>query len=155
MSIYVLAVLIGVVCGLRAMAGPAVISWCAYLGIVPVQGTWLAFLGYAYTPYIVTLLALGELITDQLPSTPSRKVPMQFGGRIVAGAVCGAALTAQVSLVGGLAAGIVGAVIGTLGGYEARSRATRANGGKDLPVAIVEDIIAIGGAIAIVAPLAA
>ena len=39
-------------------------------------------------------LALVELVTDQLPTTPSRKVPVQFGGRIVSGAFCGAVLGA-------------------------------------------------------------
>ena len=152
MSLYLLAVLIGVVCGLRAMTGPAVISWAAYLGVLPVQGTWLEFLSYTASPYILTLLAAMELVTDQLPNTPSRKVPKQFVTRILTAAVCGAALVGTHGpLVGGLAAGIVGAFIGTLGGYEARARLVKANGGHDRPVAIVEDLIAIGGAIAIVA----
>lgn len=152
MSLYVLAVLIGVVCGLRAMTGPAVISWAAYLGVLPVAGTWFEFLGYAASPYLLTALAIAELITDQLPRTPSRKVPVQFVTRVITGAVCGAAVMgAHGPLAGGLAAGIVGAFIGTLGGYEARSRLVRANGGHDRPVAMVEDLVAIGGAIAIVA----
>ena len=33
------------------------------------------------------MLALGELVTDQLPTTPSRTVPVQFGTRIVMGAL--------------------------------------------------------------------
>ena len=81
MSVYVLALLIGVVAGLRTMTAPAVVSWAAYLGRMHLEGTWLAFLGYAWTPYILSALALAELVTDQLPKTPSRKVPMQFGAR--------------------------------------------------------------------------
>jgi hypothetical protein len=46
-----LALLIGVVVGLRAMTAPAVVSWAAYLGRMHLEGTWLAFLGYAWTPY--------------------------------------------------------------------------------------------------------
>ena len=116
-------------------------------------GHWLAFLGFAYTPYILSLLALGELITDKLPTTPSRKIPMQFGGRIVMGALCGAALgAASQSLVGGLLAGAIGAVIGTLGGAELRSRLARAFG-KDLPAALLEDAVAIGSALLIVCRL--
>jgi len=45
----------------------------------------------------------------------------------------------------GLGAGMLGAVLGTLGGAEARSRLVAANGGKDRPVAIGEDIVAVGG----------
>jgi uncharacterized membrane protein len=86
MSVYVLALLIGVVAGLRTMTAPAVVSWAAYFGRVHLEGTWLAFLGYAWTPYILSALAIAELVADQLPKTPSRKVPMQFGARIVTGA---------------------------------------------------------------------
>ncbi|HEX4163902.1 MAG TPA: hypothetical protein VHZ55_00375, partial [Bryobacteraceae bacterium] len=32
-----------------------------------------AFLGSAVTPYIVSLLAIGELVTDKLPKTPGRR----------------------------------------------------------------------------------
>jgi uncharacterized membrane protein len=147
MSIYVFALLIGVIAGLRAMTAPAAVSWAAYLGWLPLAGTPLAFLGFKVTPYIFTALAILELVGDQLPKTPSRKVPVQFGARIVSGAFCGAAVgAAGGALVGGLIAGAVGAVIGTLGGYEFRSRLVAATGGKDLPIALLEDVIAIGGA---------
>jgi uncharacterized membrane protein len=45
----------------------------------------------------------------------------------------------------GLGAGIVGAVLGTLGGAAARTGLTAANGGRDRPVAIGEDVVAVGG----------
>jgi uncharacterized membrane protein len=38
-------------------------------------------------------------------------------------------------------------VLGTLGGYEFRARLVKAIGGKDLPIALVEDAIAVGLAI--------
>jgi uncharacterized membrane protein len=50
-----------------------------------------------------------------------------------------------------LGAGIVGAVLGTLGGYQARARLVAATGGKDLPIALLEDAVAILGAFAIAA----
>jgi uncharacterized membrane protein len=102
--------------GLRAFTAPAAVSWAAHLGWLRLDDTWLAFLGYAWTPWILTLLATGELVTDQLPSTPSRTVPVQFGARIAMGALSGAAFgAAGGSLLFGAVAGIVGAVIGTLG----------------------------------------
>jgi uncharacterized membrane protein len=144
------ALLIGVIAGLRAMTAPAAISWAAYLGWLDLSGTWLAFLGYAWTPWIVTAMAVGELITDQLPKTPSRTVPVQFGTRIVVGAICGAALgVAGGSWLGGLVAGVAGAVIGTLGGRAARAKLAAAFG-RDLPAALLEDAVAIGGALLIV-----
>ena len=90
--LFLLALLIGVVAGLRAMTAPAAVSWAAHLGALHLGGTWLAFLGNVVVAWVLTALALGELITDQLPKTPSRKVPVQFGARIVSGALCGAAV---------------------------------------------------------------
>jgi uncharacterized membrane protein len=151
MSTYALAFLIGVVAGLRSLTAPAVVSWGSRLGWLHLENTWLAFLGAPVAPYILSLLAIGELISDKLPKTPSRKAPLGFGARIVTGALCGAALGAPTqALVGGLLAGVIGAVAGTLGGYEFRSRLVRAIGGKDLPIALLEDVIAVGGAVLIV-----
>ncbi|HEY9628039.1 MAG TPA: hypothetical protein V6C84_12105 [Coleofasciculaceae cyanobacterium] len=148
--VYFLAFVIGIIAGLRTMTAPAAVSWAAYLGFLNLDGSWLAFMGYRFTPWIFSLLALGEFITDQLPSTPSRKVPIQFGARIVSGALSGATLgAASNALLGGLAAGVVGAVLGTLGGAAARSRLATALG-RDLPAALIEDAIAIIGAILVV-----
>ncbi|MFZ4288711.1 DUF4126 family protein [Variovorax sp. HJSM1_2] len=150
MTLYVLALLIGVIAGLRAMTAPAAVSWAAHLGWLPLTNTPLAFMGWAYTPYIFTLLALVEFVTDQLPQTPSRKVPQQFGARIISGALCGACIgAAGGSLVGGLVVGVVGAVIGTLGGAAARGALARSFG-KDLPAALIEDVVAVVGAYFIV-----
>jgi uncharacterized membrane protein len=146
MSLYVLAFLIGVIAGLRAMTAPAVVSWAARLGWLHVENTWLAFLGFAATPYILSVLAVGELIADKLPNTPSRKAPPGFIARIVTGALSGAAIGAGSSWAAGLVAGAIGAIVGTLGGYEFRVRLVKATGGKDLPIALLEDVIAIGGA---------
>lgn len=152
MSIYILALLIGIMAGLRAMTAPAAVSWSAALGWLPLEGTWASFMGATITPYIFTLLAIVELVTDQLPKAPSRKVPMQFGVRIVSGAFCGAVIAAPGGMwIGGLIAGAIGAVLGTLGGYEARRSLVAATGGKDLPIALLEDVVAIGGATWVVA----
>ena len=150
----VFALLIGITAGLRTLAPIAVISWAAQLGWLPLQGTWLAFLGANITAYVASALALGELVTDKLPKTPSRKVPVQFGARIFSGALCGAALAAPGgAMLVGLLLGAVGAVIGTLGGAAARARLAAAFG-NDLPAALLEDVVAIGGAILVVSRFA-
>lgn len=149
MNIYLLALLIGVIAGLRTMTAPALVSWAAHLGWLDLNGTWLAFFGSAWTRWILTLLALVELVTDQLPATPSRTVPVQFGARLVTGGLSGAAIGAgSGALMGGLLAGIVGAIIGTLGGREFRARLAKAFG-SDRPAALIEDVVAIGGALLI------
>jgi uncharacterized membrane protein len=145
--------LIGIVAGLRTMTAPAAVSWAARLGWLKLASTGFAFLGAAITPWILTVLALGELVADQLPSTPSRTVPVAFGSRIVSGSFSGAAIgAAGGSVVAGLIAGAIGAVIGTLGGRAARGQLAAAFG-KDRPAALIEDAVAIGGAFLIVAAL--
>jgi uncharacterized membrane protein len=151
MPTYILAFLIGVVAGLRSMTAPAAVSVGARLGWLHLENTGLAFMGSAMAAYIFGLLAIGELIADKLPKTPSRKTLLPFAGRIMIGALCGAALGAPAQLLmAGLLAGALGAVAGTLGGYEFRTRLVRATGGKDLPIALLEDAIAICGAFWIV-----
>lgn len=141
--LYLLALLIGVVAGLRAMMAPAAVAWGAWLGWLPLSGTWAGFMGHWIAVGIFTGLALVELVGDQLPSTPSRKVPVQLGARLVSGAFAGAVVgTAGGALLAGLAAGIVGAAIGTYGGAEIRSRLAGAFG-RDLPAALIEDAVAI------------
>jgi len=138
-----LALPAGIVAGLRTFTAPAAVSWAARLTALNLGGSWLAFMSYAWTPWIFTALALVELVMDQLPSTPSRKVPMQFGARIVSGALCGATLGAPAgSWIAGLVAGVIGAVIGTYGGAEVRARMAKAFG-RDLPAALIEDAAAI------------
>lgn len=137
------ALLIGLVAGLRAMVPLAAIAWAAHRGILPLDGSSLAFFGWRFTAPILTLLAVGELITDQLPSTPSRKVPVQFGARLVSGGLAGAAICLPGhAAVTGAVLGIVGAVIGTYGGAAVRAGLAR-RFGRDLPAALIEDVVAI------------
>jgi uncharacterized membrane protein len=147
----IFAFLIGILAGLRALTPIAVVSWAARLGWLKLNGTWLAFLGATVTPYIASLLALAELVGDKLPTTPSRKTWMPFGARILSGALCGAALAGGTAL--GLCLGAIGAVIGTLGGSALRARLAQAFG-KDLPAALLEDAITIGGTLLILSRFA-
>jgi uncharacterized membrane protein len=153
MSVYLLALLIGVIAGLRAMTAPAAVAWATYFGYLDLSGTWLSFLGNVWARWILTALALVELVADQLPSTPSRKMPMPFGARILTGSLSGAAIgTAGGSWVVGLIAGAVGAVVGTLGGHAFRARLASAFG-SDRPAAFIEDAVAVGGALLIMVAL--
>src|SRR5438874_13476783 len=85
MIVLLLALLIGGVAGLRTFTAPAVVSWAASLGWLPLAGTPLAFMGSVWAVGILTVLAFVELVIDQLPSAPSRKAPGGFGARIVSG----------------------------------------------------------------------
>ena len=143
MSVLIIAFVVGVACGLRALVGLAAVSWAASSGRLPLQETWLAFVGFRATPIVTSLLAIFELVTDKLPKTPSRLVPPQFGARIAMGALTGAAIGAsQGHLLMGVLPGIVGSILGTLGGSKARAAAARLFG-RDLPAALLEDVVAI------------
>ena len=150
MAVYLLALLLGILAGLRSMAAPAAVSWAAYFGLLKLQGTALAVLGYALTPWILTALAIGELVVDLLPSTPSRKAPAGFTARLLSGGLCGAALGMS-----------VGAWMGRGRGRRSRRRDWHARGlraqaqscrafHKDRPAALIEDLGVIGGLLLVV-----
>ena len=150
--VLLMALLIGVVAGLRSLTAPAVVSWAAFLGWINMHNTWASWVGNIITVIVLTVLAVAELVSDKLPKTPARTAPPAFVARIIMGAFAGAVIgTAWGYRWGGLGAGVVGAVLGTLGGYQARKRLVAARGGQDLPVALLEDAVAILGGVAILA----
>jgi uncharacterized membrane protein len=150
--ICLLILAIGFVAGLRSMTAPAAVSWGAYLGWLALKGSALSFLSSPVAVGIFTLAALGELVADQLPTTPNRTAPFPFGARIVMGGFCGAAvaLAAEQPWLVGVGLGAAGAVMGTFGGFYARRGATKALNGPPFISATLEDLIAIGAALLIV-----
>src|ERR1700676_2633149 len=147
-----LAFLIGVVAGLRSLTAPAVLAWAAHRNWLNVHNTPLSFMASTAVMIIFVLLAVAELVTDQLPSTPSRTAPPGLIARMVTGGLCGAGIAAAgtQSLVVGAILGIVGALIGTFGGYRARTGFVKALKVPDVVIATLEDVVAIGGALFIV-----
>jgi uncharacterized membrane protein len=101
---------------------------------------------------LFSLLALGELVADKLPKTPSRTAPPGLIARVVMGALCGAciAMAGDQGIVIGAILGVVGALVGCFGGYQIRKRLVAALGTPDYVVALVEDVIAIGGSLWVV-----
>lgn len=149
----ILAFFLGVIAGLRTFTAPAAVAWAAVSGRLALADTPLAFLGSPVAAWILTGLAALELVGDKLPKTPSRKAPGPFVARVVSGALCGAAVgwPADQALAGAVA-GALGAALGTLGGYAARMRLAR-RFGRDLPAAVLEDLVAAGVAVLIVLAL--
>lgn len=142
-TVLVLALVIGIVAGLRAMTPVAAVAWFARLNVWPLVGSHLGWIASSISVWVFTIAAIGEIINDKLPATPSRKVPPQFIARIVMGGLSGAVIgAAHEALVIGLLCGAVGAVIGTLGGSAVRGKLA-AMFGKDLPAALLEDAVAI------------
>jgi uncharacterized membrane protein len=151
-EVWLLAFLVGVVAGLRALTAPAVLAWGAHRGWLNLHGTPLSFMASTAAMVIFVLLAVAELVADQLPSTPSRTAPPGLIARMVTGGLCGSGIAAAgaQSLVVGAIGGVVGALMGTFGGYQARTRLVQTLKVPDLVVATLEDVVAIGGGLFIV-----
>ena len=81
---------IGFVAGLRSLTAPAAVAWAAHLGWIHLDGTPLAFMGSKWTAIVFTILALVELVADQLPQTPARTAAVGLSARVVTGALTGA-----------------------------------------------------------------
>jgi uncharacterized membrane protein len=147
----VLAVGIGVVAGLRAFAAPAVLTWAAKRRRIRLGNSPFARIISAKASKKITHLAVSELIADKLPFTPSRLKAGPLASRVVSGAVCGATFYGAVEqpLLEGAVLGGVGAIAGSFAGYYGRKRFSR--GGPDLTVAVLEDVLAIGGAVLLTA----
>ena len=139
--------ILGIVTGLRSMLGLALLSW-----IAP-PAPWIASI---WARIILALAAVGELVADKLPKTPSRLAPGPLTGRVVIGAVIGGLLTNQVHAAVWLGAivGAVGALAGSFGGNKIRGALGRKTGAKDLWFALGEDVLAIAlAAFALLGPL--
>ena len=142
-----LAFAIGVIAGLRSMTAPMVVAWAAHFKWIDVDRTWASFLGRSLWPWLFTLLAVAELVGDQLPKTPSRTLPGPFAFRVFTGGFSGAVLAAGIDEMAwfGAVAGGLGAIAGTVGGHAARVGLVKALRVPDFAVAIPEDFLAVVG----------
>ena len=143
-----LALLLGVSAGLRSMTPLAVVAWAAR-GWPAVAASSLGFMAAPITGYVFAALAIGELIADKLPFIPSRLQPGALGGRVISGALTGAvaAIAVQGSPVLAGVAGAIGGLAGAFGGYAVRHRLTAGRKLPDLPIALIEDVVAVGLAV--------
>jgi uncharacterized membrane protein len=143
--------LLGVVAGLRSQIPNAAL---AARGLEPTHGP-LKLLGTGPGRRASYLAAVLELVADKLPTTPSRVQPVQLVGRVVSGAVAAAALASATGvrgprLVPPVLAGSAGAWAGSWGGYLARRAAVERTGLPDPVIAVAEDLLAGGLALAAV-----
>ena len=105
MTLYLLALFLGVIAGLRAMTAPAAVSWAAASAGSPEDGPWLAFLGYRLHP--VDLHGARARRTRHRPAAVDAEPQGADAVRraLVSGALCGAAIGAdRRTLLGGLVA---------------------------------------------------
>jgi uncharacterized membrane protein len=148
--VFVLALGIGIVAGLRSLTAPAVVAWGAHLSWLNLHGSPLAFMGSTTAVAILSVLAIGELIADKLPMMSKRTAPPPLLARIITGSLCGACLCAAMgkSLLAGTLLGGIGGIVGAFAGYGIRKRLDLHI--KDLVVAVCEDLVAVGLALFLV-----
>jgi uncharacterized membrane protein len=151
MTTLLFAFLIGFFAGLRSLTAPAATAWAARLGWLRLDRP-LSLIGSIPSVAIFTLLAAVELVCDKLPKTPNRTSPAPLIARIVTGVLTGACVAAggAQGLFLGAMLGAVGGVAGAFGGNQARKRLTRALGTRDIYIALLEDLVAVAGALWVV-----
>ena len=145
------AFLIGIFAGLRSLTPPAAVAWAVHLGWLKLARP-LSLIGSLPAVIILTLLALIELIVDKLRNTPSRTAPPGLIARIVTGCFTGACVSVGGghSALVGAALGLIGGIAGCFAGYHARALLVRSLRQPDFYVALLEDLIAVGGSLLIV-----
>jgi uncharacterized membrane protein len=150
-QVLLLAFLIGFFTGLRSLTPTAATAWATHSGWLKVPSP-LSWIGTTTAAVISTLLAPVELVTDKLPKTPSRTAPPGLIARILLGALSSASVASagEEGIVLGAALGIVGALAGTYGGYQARTRLVKALGTPDFVIALLEDLVTLGGSLWVV-----
>lgn len=117
------AIGMGAVAGMRCMAAAALVSErLANARGEPLQDSPLHFLANPGVAAGLKALAAGEMVADKTPWIPDRTSPPALGGRILVGALVGAALCSRKDYrpeVGALL-GVAGAVASTYGMYHLR-----------------------------------
>ncbi|KQN41741.1 DUF4126 family protein [Frigoribacterium sp. Leaf44] len=96
---------------------------------------------------------VGELVGDKLPATPSRVGAGPLFGRAVSGAAAGIAMAGtgrRGTPVAAALAGASGALVGSWFFYRARKAVVEKTGLPDVAVALVEDVVAVSGSVAVV-----
>jgi len=151
-QVLLLAFLIGAIAGLRTMTAPAVVAWAANRHWLNLHDSPLALMGSTAAVAVFTVLAIGELVVDKLPSTPSRTKLLGLIGRSVLGGLSGAGVAASgaQSIALGAVLGAAGGITGAFAGYEVRKRLVRTLKVPDLVIALLEDALAIAGGLLIV-----
>ena len=137
---------IGIVAGLRSMTAPAVVSWTGHVGWLGLSNGPFWFMATVPAVLILTPWSLFELVIDKTSKIGNRTELLGLGFRIVTSSFSGAAVSsaAGADLAIGMVSGLFGGMIGTFGGYYLRRACVRNSTLGDLPIAIGEDIIAIG-----------
>ncbi|WP_201985614.1 DUF4126 family protein [Hymenobacter rubidus] len=138
--------------GMRSVSAPAFLSH--YLSRQPHSGLAKSPLRLLQKPIaakLLKVLAAGEMVMDKLPGTPNRTAPPVLLGRLLSGALVGAAWykSRHGSALGGGVLGGLAAVAATFASYALRTGISRQ---ANVPIALVgvgEDALVVGSGAAL------
>ena len=132
--------LLGAATGLRSLTPMAVLCWFAYLGYLPVGGTWAGWTTRLWVAVVFTLLA-----ADKSDWIPDRIAPGPLLARLVLGGLAGSIAATAMNGPGieGVVLGVVGAALGAFVGFMMRRDLVQKLEVGDWPVAFGEDLFAI------------
>ncbi len=151
-KLYLKAIGLGAVAGMRSMAAPAILSH--ELNAAPkdvLQNSRLRYLKMGPVSTSLSVMALGEIVADKIPGVPDRTDLPSLAMRSASGALVGAtvftvakddALTG--ALVGGLAA-----IAATFGFFYLRKTLGENTTVPDAALGFVEDAIMLGSGISL------
>lgn len=119
-------ILLGVAVGARTFSAPAALAWR---------------IGPGWVAWLLTTIALAELVGDKLPRTPNRNSPPALAGRVVSGALCGWFLASAfgTSPVAGLVITAATAFASTELTFRLRRAAARRTGWSQPVLGLLED----------------
>jgi uncharacterized membrane protein len=145
------AFLIGLFAGLRSVTPPAAVAWAVHLGWLKLARP-LSLIGSLPAVIILSLFAIVEVMFDKQPNAPNRTALPGLLTRIVTGGFTGACISigGGKSAFAGAGLGVIGGIVGCFGGYQARARLVKFLRQPDFNIALLEDLIAIGGSLFIV-----
>ncbi|QDE65728.1 hypothetical protein BHS09_01155 [Myxococcus xanthus] len=138
---------LGVLAGMRSMSAPALASRWLTKTQPDSEDRLARILAHPWTPRVLGLLAVGELVADKLPMAPPRVTAVPLTGRMLSGALAAASVTTERQRGGRLAAAALGALAALASSwafYSLRRSATKKLGVPDVAVALTEDALLAG-----------
>ncbi len=141
------ALSVGALAGMRSTAASLIVSHIlSQSHSYDLEDSPLDFMQSKTTATIFKLVALGEIVMDKLPSTPDRIKTQAIGGRIMSGALAGAALykAQNGSIAAGALVGAVAAIGSSFASFFLRKAVVEQCKIYDPIIGAIEDAIVIG-----------
>ena len=154
-QIYAEAAVLGVVAGMRSTSAPTVVSQLVEAGLIPEEGSPVAWLHHPAVGKALHALTTGETMVDKMAPTAARTSALPLAAQAVTGAISGAAVSTAArrqwwigALIGAAAA--IGAGFAT---YRLRKWITEEKKVPNTVIGLIEDAIVAGSSYLVLSSL--